>query len=68
MSAIMKVAHLFYIKRTKLLKNGEAPIFIRITVNQKREDIGLGRSIDPRLWSSEKKRSSGHFKRCQRFK
>ncbi len=25
---------LFFIKRTKLLKNGEAPIFIRITINK----------------------------------
>jgi len=59
MSVIKKVAHLFYIKRTKLLKNGEAPVFLRILVDQKREDIGLGRSIDPRLWSSEKNGALG---------
>ncbi len=59
MSAITKVSHLFFIKRTKLLKNGEAPVFLRITVDNKREELGLGRSIDPRLWSAEKNGAVG---------
>ena len=38
-------AILFYVKRTKLLKNGEAPVFMRITVDALREEIGIKRSI-----------------------
>ncbi len=34
---------LFYVKRTKLLKNGEAPIFMRITVDSVREEIAIKR-------------------------
>lgn len=30
---------LFFIKKTKLLKNGEAPICMRITVNSKRAEV-----------------------------
>ena len=30
---------LFYVKRTKLLKTGDAPIFMRITVDSVREEI-----------------------------
>lgn len=32
---------LFYIKKAKLLKNGEAPICLRITVNRKRAEIQI---------------------------
>jgi len=59
MSVITKVSHLFFIKRTKLLKNGEAPVFMRITVDGKREELGIGRGINPQLWSSEKNGALG---------
>lgn len=36
---------LFYIKRQKLLKNGEAPICMRITVNKRCVEIMVKRSI-----------------------
>ena len=35
---------LFFIKKTKLLKNGEAPICLRITVNGKRAEVQIKRS------------------------
>lgn len=50
---------LFYIKRTKLLKNGNAPIFVRITVNKERAEFGLKKSIDPKLWNESKQRAIG---------
>ena len=45
---------LFYIRRTKLNKFGEAPIFMRITVNGNRSDASVKRFIAPRLWNSSK--------------
>lgn len=45
---------LFYIKRAKLLKNGEAPIFLRITVTGERVDISTNTSVDPQLWNKDK--------------
>ena len=47
-------AILFYVKRTKLLKNGEAPIFMRITVDAIREEIGIQRSINLSEWIEKK--------------
>lgn len=41
---------LFYIRRTKLNKSGEASIFCCITVNGERADASIKRSIEPRLW------------------
>jgi hypothetical protein len=47
---------LFFIKRTKLLKNGDAPIFVRITINQERTEIGLKKSIHPSYWIESSQR------------
>ena len=38
---------LFFIKKSKLLKNGEAPICMRITVNSKRAEVQVKRSVEP---------------------
>lgn len=45
---------LFYIRRTKLNKAGEAPIFMRMTVNGQRADASVKRFISPRLWNQAK--------------
>ena len=37
---------LFFLKKSKLLKNGEAPICMRITINGKRAEVQIKRSID----------------------
>lgn len=50
---------LFFIKKTKLLKNGEAPICLRITVNGKRAEVQIKRSIEISKWNSNKECSSG---------
>ncbi|MEI6061908.1 MAG: Arm DNA-binding domain-containing protein, partial [Bacteroidota bacterium] len=45
---------LFYVKRTKALKDGDIPIFVRITVNHKRTEFGLQRKIEKDQWNVEK--------------
>lgn len=45
---------LFYIRRNKLNKAGEAPVFMRITVNGQRADASVKRMIEPRLWNTAK--------------
>ena len=47
-------AILFYVKRTKLLKNGEAPIFMRITVDALRAEMSIQRSINLSDWIEKK--------------
>ena len=47
---------LFFIKKSKLLKNGEAPICMRITVNSKRAEVQVKRSVEPDKWN--------HLKGC----
>ena len=51
---------LFYIKKTKLLKNGQAPIYMRITTNGARVDISAHLSINDKLWDQKKERAKGN--------
>ncbi len=50
---------LFFVKRSKLLKNGEAPICLRITIDGQRDEMQIRRSVDLALWDSAKERSKG---------
>ena len=45
---------LFIIKKSKLLKNGEAPICMRITVNKQIAEVAVKRSIPVDLWNQKK--------------
>lgn len=50
---------LFFIKKDKLLKNGEAPVRMRITVDRRIVDISVKRSCPPNLWNQSKECSRG---------
>jgi len=50
---------LFFIKRTKLLKSGEAPVRVRVTYDKIYVELQLKRSVLVPLWSQEKERAIG---------
>ena len=50
---------LFFIKRSKLLKNGEAPVRVRVTYDRLYVELQLKRSIKVPLWSQDKEKSIG---------
>lgn len=50
---------LFFLKKTKLLKNGEASVCMRITVDGTRVENNIRKSIDPSLWSQAKESTRG---------
>ena len=50
---------LFYVKRTKLLKNGDAPVYLRITLNGDTAEISLKRCIKPTLWDTTRNKAKG---------
>lgn len=50
---------LFFLKKTKLLKNGEASVCMRITVNRVRIETNIRKSINPSLWNQAKECSRG---------
>lgn len=50
---------LFFLKKTKLLKNGEASVCMRITVNNIRSETNIRKSIAHSLWNQAKECSRG---------
>lgn len=50
---------LFFIKKTKLLKNGEAPICLRVTVNRQIAEIRIKRSVPIEKWNQAKGCANG---------
>ncbi|MFV8335945.1 site-specific integrase [Flavobacterium sp. RSP29] len=47
-----------YLKSRENVK-GESQIYLRVTVDGKRRELSLSRSIDPRLWDQNKQRGKG---------
>lgn len=51
---------LFYLKTSKTLANAEVPIYLRITVDGKRAEHSIQRSIQPDNWSGKGGRATGN--------
>ena len=51
---------LFFIKKKKLLKNGDARIYVRITVNNLSVDHATARNVDPDYWDSGRGKSKSN--------
>lgn len=51
---------LFFIKKKRLLKSGEAPIYMRITINKKNTESSIKRSIIPANWDPRSGKCKGH--------
>lgn len=54
------VSILFFIKRKKLLKDGTAPIYIRVTVYKLSSEFATGKSVNPSHWLALKGRVKGN--------
>jgi hypothetical protein len=51
---------LFFLKKTKPLKNGEFPCVMRLTVNGERAEVSTSRSIRSNIWDQKKGRALGN--------
>lgn len=64
MNAIQTTFSLLYvIRKHRLLKNGEASIYLRITVNGEVADITTKRSVRPEMWDQRRECSLGKLHR-----
>lgn len=50
---------LFYLKKPKGYSRGEVPVYMRITVNGARKEIGTKHSCEPDRWNSDAQRAKG---------
>jgi len=64
----MKTSHtfsiLFWINKSRAINN-KAEIFVRITINEKRANIGIKRKIDIDHWDNQNKKVKGKTKESQ---
>ena len=58
---------LFYPSKTKLKKNGEAPVLMKININGARTVVNLKRSVNPDQWDSAKGRVAGRTQDAKIF-
>lgn len=58
---------LFYIKRTKKMKDGTSPIYARITVNRQRSEFALQKSINEKDWNKHKGCVRGYSKTAKQL-
>jgi len=50
---------IFYLRKYKTTSNGKTPIYVRITVNGKRSDIAIKRTIEESNWNAKKGMAKG---------
>jgi site-specific recombinase XerD len=56
MKSNQKLAIMFWLRKSKSTKDGMAPIYARITIDGKDENISLSRKANPQFWDSKLKR------------
>ena len=49
-----------HIIKTKINKKGQAPIYLRLTVDGKRKEYSVSRRIEPRKWNSRMEKALGN--------
>ncbi len=55
-----KISTLFYIKRTKANNLGQAPIYLRITVEGERFEMSSTKFVEPSKWSNDQSKVKGN--------
>ena len=58
---------LFFIKKTRVSKNGEVPVLLRVTVDGQRMDTSVNLKIDPNNWNNIAVKSIGKSKKDEEF-
>jgi site-specific recombinase XerD len=56
---------IFFVKRTKVLKNGALPIYTRITINGERAQFVIQKDIEENLWDNGRGQAKGYSKEAR---
>jgi hypothetical protein len=62
MKSNQKLTLLFWLRKGKATKDGKAPLYVRVTIDGKDEDISIGRKVHPDDWNKTLKRVKGKGK------
>ena len=58
---------LFYVKKTKINSQGEAPIYLRINIDGRVTEISVKRTAKPQLWNSAGQKLNGNSEAIKSF-
>lgn len=53
----------FFVRKARPLRNGELPLFVRITVSGQSTEMNIGRNIDPDMWDQKRNMARGRSKK-----
>lgn len=53
----------FFVRKARPLRNGELPIFVRISVSGQLMEMNIGRSIRPEQWDQKRNVATGRSKK-----
>ncbi|WP_229206178.1 Arm DNA-binding domain-containing protein [Dyadobacter fermentans] len=56
MKSNQKLSILFWLFKAKAIKDGKAPIYIRITIDGLDDEISLGKKVHPHDWCNQTKK------------
>jgi len=56
---------LFFVKWSRPLRNGEVPVYMRLTVSGTTSEISIKRSIDPNLWDTKRNKAKRHSQQAK---
>ena len=59
---------LFYLKMSKVDTKGRAPIYLRITIEGRRAEISVKRSLLPFKWNTQAQRANGRTEPIKKLK
>jgi hypothetical protein len=54
---------LFFVQKTRVAKNGEVPVMLRVTVNGQRAVTSIDLKVDPANWNATAERSIGNTRK-----
>ena len=49
----------FYVQKTRVSKNGEVPVMLRVTVNEQRAETSVNLKVNPKFWNAVAGKSIG---------
>ncbi|MBK5721712.1 site-specific integrase [Dysgonomonas sp. Marseille-P4677] len=50
---------LFFVKRTRVAKNGEVPVQVKVTVNRERAEVSINLTVKPESWNAATEKAIG---------
>lgn len=63
----MTFHHIFFLKKPKTYQDGPVPIYLRITVNGKRAEISVNRTVEPAKWITGAGKVKGNSEDIKKF-